>query len=367
MYSFLSRELDTSDNQFTKKRWQFNTDTSFSRTIQFNIFRTIETDITQIYAQKDIMKYTKVLFMLYEYANYQRTEGEQNQAIRAYEYFMHESNQKGMYFNGFREFHESLDYTEIYYNIAFLYHELGNFEKGMHNFAKADEEHSKRNKVEIGQLLVGMIDKKGTPFWNFSNHLCLNCGGYDSFGKPFSYQALFGKKFEVKEVRLLLDDMPLILKLQFVLSVEEFWNVYSYSYNIMKGLRVNRFLGNLVWILEAYSKYKLGKELINFKIVLDELIQKHPRLYQRFNTLLHRTKNLNTNDRLITLNETIDNDQDLLNKKAACFVVAYQFRNHTAHNLTEEFLLFKDSAYNKRIFCCILWAFFITCNDFKNV
>ncbi|XID90377.1 hypothetical protein ACF3MZ_17705 [Paenibacillaceae bacterium WGS1546] len=367
MYSFLTREFDTTNNQFAKQRWQFNGATSFPESIHFNILRTIETDIKQIYSQKDSMKYKEVLFMLYEYANYQRTEREQHQAIRAYEYFMHESGQKGMYFNGFREFHDSLDYTEIFYNLAFLYHELSDFEKGMHNFAKADEEHSKRNKVEIGQLLVGMIDKKGTPFWNFSNHLCLNCGGYDSFGKPFSYQALFGKKFEVKEVRLLLDDLPLLLKLQFVLSVEEFWNVYSYSYNIMKGLRINRFLGNLIWILEAYSKYKLGKEVINFKRIIHELTQKHPELHQRFNLLLNHTENSNTNDRLITLNKIIDNDQDLLNKKAACFVVAYQFRNHTAHNLTEEFLLFKDDAYNKRIFCCILWVFLIICNDFNNV
>lgn len=163
----------------------------------------------------------------------------------------------------------SLEYTEIYYNLGYLYYELGDFERGLHYFAKADEEYCKRNKIENGQLLVGMIDKKGTPFWNFSNHLCQNCGGYDSFGKPFGYQALFGKKFEAKEVRLLLEDLPLLLKLQFVLAVEEFWNVYSYSFNIMKALRINRFLGNLVWILEAYSKYKLGKDHKTFKPILD--------------------------------------------------------------------------------------------------
>ncbi|MBU5672191.1 hypothetical protein [Paenibacillus brevis] len=367
MYTFLTRELDTTNNQFAKQRLQFNGATSFPKSIHFNLLRTIENDIKQIYLHKDRTKYKEVLCVLYEYANYQRTEGEQLQAIKAYEQFMHESNQKGMYYNEFREFHDSLDYTEIFYNLAFLYHELGDIEQGMYNFAKADEEHSKRNKAEIGQLLVEMIDKKGTPFWNFSNHLCLNCGGYDSFGKPFSYQTLFGKKFEVKEVRLLLDDLPLILKLQFVLSVEDFWKVYSYNYNIIKGLKVNRFLGNLVWTLETYSKYKLGKELINFRSILNELTQKHPEFNQRYNLLLDQTKNLNTNDRLRTLNIIIDTDQDLLNKKAACFVVAYQFRNHTAHNLTEEFLLFKDDAYNKRIFCCILWVFLIICNDFNNV
>ena len=363
MYSFLTRELDTTINQFVKQRWN----TSHTNSIHNNIFRTIESGIKQIYSQKDVIEYKKILSMLYEYANYQRSEREQKQAIRAYEHFMHESSQKGMYFNGFREFHDSLDYTEIFYNIAFLYLELGDFEKGMHYFAKADDEYSKRNKIEIGQLLVEMIDKKGTPFWNFSNHLCQNCGGYDSFSKPFGYQALFGKKLEAKEVRLLLEDLPLLLKLQFVLSVEEFWNVYSFSYNIMKGLRINRYLGNLVWILEAYSKYKLGIELIGFKSVLNELIQKHPELFRKFNIILDSIKNLNTNDKLITLNEIIDNDPDLLNKKAACFIVAYQFRNHTAHNLTEEFLLFKDSVYNKRIFCCLLWVFFIICNDFNNV
>ncbi|MFD2744912.1 hypothetical protein ACFSTH_00915 [Paenibacillus yanchengensis] len=95
-----------------------------------------------------------------------------------------------------------------------------------------------------------------------TDHFSQISKGYDSFSKPFSYQTLIGKKFKTKEVRLLLDDLLLLLKSQFVLSVEEFWNVYSYSYNIMKGLRINHFLGNLVWILEAYSKYKLGKELM---------------------------------------------------------------------------------------------------------
>lgn len=182
--------------------------------------------------------------------------------------------------------------------------------------------------------------------------------GYDSFGRSFGYQALFGEKFEEKEVQSLLKDLPLILKLQFIITVEEFWKVYSYEFTVMKSLRINRFLGNLVWILEAYTKYKIRRDdYIGFKILLKEILEKHPTLYDNFNILITRTKNLNTNDMLKEMNDTIDSSQDLLIKQAACIVIAYRFRNHTAHNLSEDFLLFKDSANNKRIFCCILWVF----------
>lgn len=50
---------------------------------------------------------------------------------------MYQTPDKGRFYHGFEEFHERLDFTEVYYNLGFLNYEQGDFDLSMYYFAMA--------------------------------------------------------------------------------------------------------------------------------------------------------------------------------------------------------------------------------------
>jgi tetratricopeptide (TPR) repeat protein len=359
MYNFHSRNIDIIDSPMYK----FNSDTFLKVRVQWSeLFRLMEKLIVEIYSKKDKEKFKELLLILYVYTTEMRSEQYYAKAIRIYEFFLYKAPEKGRFYPGFEEFHETLDFTEVYYNLGFLNYEQGDFDLSMYYFAIADEIYCKQNRLSNGELLISLIDKNGSPFWSFSSHLCQNCAGNSSFDKDFGFNAVFGKKMNETEVKFLLDDFNSILLLQFVMSIERFWKVFSLKFNVVKALRINRFLGELVWLLEAYLKEKSGKtseEIVFLSETIKIAFKNDRQLKKKYYELRNTTEHMGINEKIIYLTGILKNNNNVIDKKAACLVVSYYFRNFTAHNLSDTFILFKDNSYNKKIFFCLLWTFFI--------
>ncbi|NOU94891.1 hypothetical protein GC093_16920 [Paenibacillus sp. LMG 31456] len=120
--------------------------------------------IVEIYSKKDIEKFNELLLILYIYTTEMRSEQYYAKAIRIYEFFLYQAPDKGRFYPGFEEFHERLDFTEVYYNLGFLNYEQGDFDLSMYYFALADEIYCKQNGLSNGELLISLIDKNRSPF-----------------------------------------------------------------------------------------------------------------------------------------------------------------------------------------------------------
>ncbi|MEH6940021.1 hypothetical protein V7056_19580, partial [Bacillus sp. JJ664] len=92
---------------------------------------------------------------------------------------------------------------------------------------------------------------------------------------------------------------------------------------------------------------------------IKQVISVDSELYEQFTQLHEEVIKLSDNEALVFLLEKQNTESNLKVKWAICLKISHIVRNHTSHNLDDEFLLFKDGANNKKIFLCILWSFFI--------
>lgn len=165
-------------------------------------------------------------------------------------------------------FLSNLDYTEIFYNHAKLFSDIGNIDKSMYYVSLANEEYSKHNTCNTNEFVLYLLSSNGNLLWNvipdilsyFRNYSIykynpielLISNGENTLNKEL-YQSFFGN----------LDtnsSLMLIKYLRELIQIGNFQseNKYNSNYN---SLVIFRTLGNVTWLLENRMKTKLGELL----------------------------------------------------------------------------------------------------------
>ncbi|GBF12608.1 hypothetical protein [Tepidibacillus sp. HK-1] len=274
------------------------------------------------------------------------------------------------------EFINSLNFTEIYYNLAKLKWDLGDYDNALFYLSLADTEYSKFENKSEGFFISFLLNSNGYLLWNiipliissFENKESLN------FGRLKNELGIEVKKETITD---LLNDFNSLTLYQFINAVNRFNNFDETQFNLYKSVRQFRILGDLVWIFECYLKDKFqiyDKELYN--LITQDLLFNQTDIKKYFENYHKKTKELHSENNkkskkeiseetILYLVNEIKFEMDTKKIIAICLKLVHLYRNYSSHQLDNR--LFLQDNYSTELYQIFLYSFLISFNIINNV
>lgn len=261
-----------------------------------------------------------------------------------------------------------LDFTEIYYNIAKLKWDRGDYDNALYYILQADSQYAVHNSTGEGEFVKLLLNSKEYVLWNFVPFIQSDFYNYKS---SFDIYVLNGTIFSdigQKQIKNLLYDFDLVTLLQFINSINRYHNFLFFESNHYKCLRELRVLGELAWLFECYLKYKFSiSDLKLDNLITKELFKNNKNyreIFDEFKSISGlSTQNTRSNkykeEAIEFLINKLKVERDPSRVIAMCIKTTYFIRNYTAHSLDENFFIFKDSKYSKELYMILLSSFMI--------
>lgn len=266
------------------------------------------------------------------------------------------------------EFIDMLNFTELYYNIAKLKWDSGDYDNAIYYIVHADIQNSKHNNEARGTFIKLLLNSKGLVFWNVVPNMSCDFRNSrfdyaiaDIIGIDSSNIYEMFNKYEGYIRELLNDFEPLIL-LQFLNSVNRYHNFMGEKPNEYKTLREFKILGELSWLFECYLKDKFN---ISEHITLSPLIENY--LFANSEELLKKFRYYANLKVPSFINKDEYNLQYMLkelnikhepSEQIVIYIrITYLFRNYSSHNIEDTFFKPNKDNHSMQFYMIILSSF----------
>lgn len=261
-------------------------------------------------------------------------------------------------------FLDNLNFTEIYYNIAKLKWDSGDYDNALYYITNADLQNSKHSSEPRGTFIKFLLNSHGYVLWNVIPYLESDFRNYKSYFNISRIKDILGKNIDKEYIKELLNDFEILLLLQFINSVNRYHNFLGEKPNEYKTIREFKILGELSWLFECYLKDKFN---ITDNITLCPLIENY--LFANSKELLKKFRyylnlkippKLNKNEYMLEyLLSELKITSDPLILIVICIMITYFFRNYSSHNIEDKFFKFNKDNHSIHLYMVILSSFLI--------
>ena len=263
-------------------------------------------------------------------------------------------------------FCESLDFTEIYYNLGKLKWDSGDYDNALLYVVHADVGYSKHNLKPRGTFIRFLLNSRGYVLWNAIPYLVSDFSSCNLLFNNSNIKSIIGKDITENLIIELLKDFEMLLLLQFIKSFYRYHNFKDEKSNEYKALREFRILGDLTWLFECYLKDKFkveGKQLYN--LIQEHLFankEEYKRQFENYNNLdvpgkENKYSKKYYEESLAYMLKELKTNKNPVELASICIRITYLFRNYSAHYIDERF--FSTENYSKELYICILSSFIV--------
>jgi hypothetical protein len=264
-------------------------------------------------------------------------------------------------------FLDDLNFTEIYYNIAKLKWDSGDYDNALYYIIHADLQNSKRKDEQSGMFVKFLLNSQGYVLWNVIPYLEGDFSNYKSYFNISQIEDILGRVINKEYIKELLNDFDILLLLQFINSVNRYHNFMGEKPNEYRTLREFKILGELSLLFECYLKSKLSISNIQLYNVIDTYLFANSKelltQFKYYDNLDLPVKDKKSKEYYEQSLEFMFNEfqtnTDSLEVAAICIRITYLFRNYSSHNIDDKF--FKDNKDNRsiHIYLAIISSFLI--------
>lgn len=280
------------------------------------------------------------------------------------------------------QFIDTLNFTELYYNIAKLKWDSGDYDNAINYIVHADIQNSKHNNEARGTFIKFLLNSKGLVLWNVVPSMCC-----DFRNSKFDYfiadiigidSSNINEMFNNYEdyIRELLNDFEPLILLQFLNSVNRYHNFMDEKPNEYKTLREFRILGELSWLFECYLKNKFKENMDLYNIIGKCLFSNSKELLNIFNSynnlgipskeskeykeyLKYKKSKDYYEKSLKYMLKELKTKCEPLEQMAICIRITYLFRNYSSHNVEETFFKPNKNNHSIEFYMIIVSSFLI--------
>lgn len=269
---------------------------------------------------------------------------------------------------------DKMNFTEMYYNIAKLKWDSGDYDNALNYIIHADVQNTIHTNEPRGTFVKFLLNSKGYVLWNIVPNL-----NYDfrNNNLEFEIAQFLGiendnnderfKKIE-DSLRELLNDFDILLLLQFINSVNRYHNFSGERSNEYKSLREFKILGELVWLFECYLKDKFSisnKDLYN--LISTQLFVESKYILKTFfnydnldvpSKVNKKSREYYEESLEYMLNELRTKSEQ--SERMAIYIrITYLLRNYTSHNVDDKFFKPNKDNHSRQFYMIIISSFLI--------
>jgi len=313
---------------------------------------------------QEIDLFNDVLDIVYEYGLNMLKNESGSLALRAYT-LLESKLSESEYQPYTSEFIKKLDKTEFYYNIAYLKWIAMDTDLMMYYLSQASKSYGDSNDTcNSHDFIKSLYQDDDKIFWNFMSTIVNNLFSFDSFTAEFKFEKLFNIKGTEEDIIILLDNFPEVLLIQFIVTINQYWRFLPKPHNKYKAIKISRIINELVWLFECYLKEALNIEG-KLRNLLEKFLLNNSELSKSFfklDGIPHKTNE----EKLQSIKQLIDiiqNSDSYIEKQANCLYITWLLRNYSAHNLSEDFMLFEGDKYTKKLFISCFNSFMIVSRE----